>query len=264
VLVKPFQLFYMKKTLTLSIALCLSSALFAQKKSSFGVVANVGNYTMPQSKNIQEGGWGAIKYNNGPGLSYQIGLWYAYRLNAQFSLSTEVLFSRRSLSSSWRSGFSHTDSLGLPVFSEGDLIRRHATMGSLTLPIKLRYNIEEDGKTSIALGTGITFPMALRSKTVDEHGNVLYYGDERIRGLGNFSPQFNYSFGVFRQLGKATQIGIEYMFELARGADTCQLEPIYRTCCFGDCLYPDYWGYGSIMSVNMKSFSVSLRHNFLN
>lgn len=256
--VKPFRLISMKKAFTLFLALCLSGALFAQKRASFGVVANVGNYTMPQSKNIQQGGWSTAKYNNGPGLLYQFGFWYAYRLNVQFSLSAEILFGQSSLSSSWRSDFTYPDIDSLPIFSEGERMRSHATLSSLTLPVKLRYNIEENGKTSIALGTGITFPISSKSKMLDQHGNHLYFGNERVRGIGNFSPQFNFSFGVFRQMDKATQLGFEYMFGLVRNADEGNY--YYRICCIGPC-YPLY---PPAVYTNMKSFSVSLRHHFLN
>jgi len=235
---------------------------FAQRKSEFGFLVKAGNYTFPSQKTEHSYVYSSSASTNTltiqPGAVYSLGFWQAIRLSDHFRLSGELLY-RFSSFSGRKQEFN--------VFPDGNYRldeRRKFDERSLSLPIKLHYSWNKDGKLSLALGGGISRFLSSRvfirstarsfqlvEKITEINSN--YANPIHQKNSYNLCASLNY------RLDPNTTLGFEYTFEKAPRFSYPDIYFIIDP--ISDLIFylPEPSAYPA-----MKSFSVSLKHNIRN
>jgi hypothetical protein len=242
--------------------ICFATNALAQQKPEFGFVVKAGNAGWPTNKSEL---YYSYQYTRNTerrniGRTFSMGVWYSIPLNKRVRLSTELLYrysAQTSKFSFWHPG-SDGGIIG-PLFSNRQTHQMNHS--SLSLPVKLHFPFNENGKTTLVLGTGISQFFALNTAVLYEYEEVNgtflpdYHVENRFIGRNQFRLNYNLMAGLFRRLDPKTAIGIEYTFER-----THRPYNFFPTN-FCDCLCICDMQFAKIP--NLNSFSLSLRHNIL-
>ncbi len=252
----------MKKSYFLPLFIAISASVFAQQNHEFGFVAKVGSYALPYQKKENTsnvaGSWNTFQQR--PGETYTFGLWYAQRLSDYVRISGELLYRRASIVSEERHFSEYYDNGILHLYD----YRQHQqiTENNLSLPVKLHISFQKNGKTTLALGAGLSraFSGNILGTTSFKYGqNPLSTYSFPLQNFGweQFELEKTLTAGLFHRLDAKTAIGLEYSFEQS---DNLQYASYLPGSALVDCMC---YGYYTIPIRNMNSFSVSLKHNIL-
>jgi hypothetical protein len=242
--------------------ICLATNALAQQKPEFGFVVKAGNAGWPINKSDL---YYSYQYTRNTerrniGRAFSMGVWYSIPLNKRVRLSTELLYrysAQKSELSFWHPG---SGGGGFPTLSSNRQTHR-MNHSSLSLPVKFHFPFNENGKTTLVLGAGISQFFALNSAILYEYeegdGTLFpdYYVENRLIGRNQFRLNYNLTAGLFRRLDPKTAIGIEYTFERTHRPYN------FFSTNFCDCFCICQTPFDNIP--NLNSFSVSLRHNIL-
>ncbi|MDO8365612.1 MAG: outer membrane beta-barrel protein [Saprospiraceae bacterium] len=243
----------------LLLTLSISTLAFSQHKPEFGFVVKAGNFTPQKATTTTEYG-----FNNSvrlkAGSVYTLGLWQTLSMGKRFRISAELLYRNSFVVKEIRSWYNNSP--GMPVAS---LQRQSINHSSLSIPVKLHYSFKKNGKTSLAIGGGVSRRF---SQTVLNH---FEYGDdavifspndyqERVSDWNVFSTDVQFTAGLFHRINPKTAVGLEYIFERTGLHNNYYYASSLILC---DCLCDCGNGYGLQNTPKMNSFSVSLRHNIL-
>lgn len=250
----------MKKIYTLALGLCLSTFAFSQQQPEFGFILKVGNQAIPSIRYENDSYYtissiNTTKFNAGE--VYALGIWQSFPLNSHFRLSGELLGRFTSFTNRKKVETFYSDGTFRIQETEKD------NAFSVSLPIKLHYSFRKEGRTSIALGVGVSQTF-LRTVSVLQRAESEPFPEPKK--IQNFtytdrdagSIQLSFSTGFYYRLDATTALGIEYTFERANKAYNTNtfLQPTQllniKVAPSTERLIP-----------NMNSFSVSLRHNIL-
>ncbi|MFN0036235.1 MAG: hypothetical protein ACKVUS_14320 [Saprospiraceae bacterium] len=255
----------MKKIYCLSLCFALATLAFSQQKNEFGFVVKVGTYAIPSEKteHFNNGYEGRSTYAQKAGETYTFGLWYSRRLGNRVRLSGELLYRHASFSNKdgWYSSHFDQTALGYSGRERFQQINDH----SLSLPVKLLFSFKKNGKTTLALGGGISRVFAADVSGEEKYqasADLATYFHKMYAGWKDFNTEINLTAGLFHRLDSKTSIGLEYTFEetAERYYSAFYSQIALDGCgCFGPCV-----GYYFLFPHNMNSFSLSLRHNILN
>jgi hypothetical protein len=232
----------MKNIFTLFLLAGFSLTLFAQQKTSVGVVAKSGTFTLPKRET------NAVKadYFFPAGFSASVGFFASRRLGKRFDLTGELLFTyaryerRRSFESSV---YSATYSF----YWDGQTKRFEAW--NISLPISLHCRLREDGKASLFLGTALNyFSIVSQRTTYTLDSEALHVETGFQRPIYKDGFQVFLTAGTQYRLSPRTAVGFEF-------AGTLKPPPLDVDC--ESCDYiarPQFW---------MRSLTVSVRHSIL-
>lgn len=243
----------------LPLLLCLATLAFSQQKHEFGFVVKAGNYAIPSKKTVVSNYEITTTTITGKaGRAYIIGIWHSLALGSHIRLSGELLY--RS------SSFVNEEHIYSSWVFEGDYERseqiQETSARSLSLPIKLHFSFKKHGKTSLAIGGGISrdFAVSIYEKTKWQYSpwpEASNSYDLRYTNWKAFANTYNLTAGVHYRIDPKTSLGLEYTFEKStKPLKAYSNLPILCPDC-------DFYYMMLIPRPNMNSFSVFLRHNIL-
>jgi len=242
--------------------LSLATSAFSQQKAAFGFVVKAGNFAIPHENRTVDAYYAYFDKNNA-GSTYTLGIWQSVPLGKRFQISAELLYQNTFLSKEHRNWYA-----GSPgIFAMPTSFRQTQKIyqSSISIPLKLHFSLDKKGKTSLALGGGVSrrFTQNVHNHQEFEEGVATFTTSDykvRISDWDAFVTNFQITAGLFHRLDRNTALGIEYTYERANRSYGDYFSSLSIFCdCLCDC--------GNQLAIQntpkMNSFSVSLRHNIL-
>lgn len=254
----------MKKTYILMVFLGLPWLVSAQAKPQFGFLVKAGNYMLPSKRSITEYDYRTTDKLR-LGESYSLGIWSGWSLAKRFRLSVEFLYRHDAYGRVATRGYEQPSISPIPGIIVAPIPEKETknfSQSSVSLPVKLHVDLTKNGKTSFAIGGGIsrTFSSTLNSRTEyngqTEGPFTSFSYSQHFSDFDYFSTNFQFASGLYQQLAPETFIGLEYTFEKSEGNQLYPRNEFIWCDCLCDCVYGK-------KNINMNSFALSLRHNIL-
>ena len=250
------------KLVLLLLFLSFTTTAFSQQKPSFGFVVKAGNFALPHENRTGGTSYDYLEKNNA-GSTYTLGIWQAVPLGKRFQISAELLYHNTFISQEYRNWYS--GSPGMIAMPTSFRQTQKINQSSISIPVKLHFSLDKKGKTSLALGGGLSrrFTQNVYNHHEYEEGVATFTTSgykARISDWDAFTTNFQIAAGLFHQLDRHTALGLEYTFERANRSYDGYYSSLSVFCdCLCDCRNQSL----RQNTPKMNSFSVSLRHNIL-
>ncbi len=258
----------MKNIYLSALAFFLATTVFSQQKSEFGIVVSGGNFAMPFQKTTTEPYYYGQRIattieSQDAGSLFSVGVKGSLRLGGYFRVSAELLY-RMSTS---KSSFTYANApVGADPLANFSRQTQTVTESSIAIPIKLYASFKKNGRTSVALGAGLSRRVGgelkgwYDSQSAEYPNNDYHYRYPDLDlGLRDFKPALLLSAGLYHRLDKRTALGLEFYYE--RRSDQERYSSGYPSNIdfLVDCLC---YGFLYLDTPSVRNFSLTLSHSF--